>query len=272
MSFIENFEDQLVQAAREQRDARLRYRIRRFVRKYLSGRRGPAVILAALLVGVPAATATITNWNPFDDAGRHPHFPPPTISQRPIDRELVEMLGVLRRPQTDADRGAPTATAARRFFSPQNEGAHPEGIRLLDPERGVVLVPFDRDRVPSDEQGRPMPGFDQSKFDNVVCLYLPNPAGIPGGGGSCYSAERIRSGRSLPSVLAGENSRISGLVPDGVARVRLIRGDVSVEAPVNDNFFTAGRRAPMAPDYVEWLRADGSIIRRFDMNKPPPNP
>ena len=264
MTFIDSFEDQLVEAAQRQRDASVSGRARRF-RPSMPRRRGPAVVLAALLIGVPAATATVAGWSPFDDADRSPRLPAPSTSQQGAAPELAATLGVLRRDQTDADRGVDTKKAARAFSSTGGyRGAQLKGIRVLDPERGIVLIPFERGPVPLDPQGRPLPGFDPASYTNVACLFEQSGDGFAGIG--CHSADKIRSGRAISSG----SGRVTGLVPDGVASVRLGRGAQSTEAAVRDNLFVAeGADAPRA---IEWLAEDGSTVKRFDLTARPPRP
>jgi hypothetical protein len=264
MTFIESFEDQLVQAAREQRDARFRYRAARFAGRVLPrGRRGPAVVLAALLIGVPAATATVGGWDPFDDSGRNPHIPAPSASERSAASDLVATLGVLRREQTDADRGVDTEEASRAFSASAGyRGAQLKSIRLLDAQRGIVLIPFERGAVPLDAQGRPLRAFAPETYMNVACLFEHSADGFAGIG--CHSAQKIKLGRAISSG----SDRVTGLVPDGVARVRLIRGDQTSEASVQDNLFVAEGAEP--PLQVDWLREDGSLIKQIDLTAPPP--
>jgi hypothetical protein len=261
MTFIEQYEGQLVDAARRQRDARLRNRFGRRLR--VPRGRGPAIALAALLVGVPTAVATVGGWNPFDDPGANRHFPAPSTSQRPLDPELVATLGVLRRPQTDADRSPQASRGASTFRLPGYKGVRLDGIRLVDAQRGIVLVPFERIPVPTDSQGRPLPGFDPATYSNAACLFERTSDGY--GGIGCHTAGKIRAGRAISS---GSGS-VSGLVPDGVARVRLIHGSDTTEAPVENNFFAADAPQPTA---VEWLGPDGALVKRIDLTGPPPSP
>jgi hypothetical protein len=264
MTFIDSYEKQLVEAAERQRDASLRHRARRF-RVAIPRRRGPVVVLAALLIGVPAATATVSGWSPFDDSERSPRLPAPSSSQQGAAPELAATLGVLRRDQTNADRGVDAKKAARAFSATAGyRGAQLKGIRVLDQDRGIVLIPFERGPVPLDPQGRPVPGFDPASYTNVACLFEQSGDGYAGVG--CHSADKIRSGRAISSG----SDRVTGLVPDGVASVRLGRGGRSTEVPVRDNLFVAeGVDAPRA---IEWLADDGSTVQRFDLTARPPVP
>jgi len=264
MTFIDSYEDQLVEAARRRRDARLRHRTRRFLRAAFTRRRGPAVVLAGLLIGVPAAAATVGGWNPFDDPERSPRVPAPATSARPVDAELADELGVLRRPQTDADRGVDTRQAARAFSASAGyRGAQLDGVRVLDEARGIVLIPFERGPVPVDAQGRPLPEFDPATYTNVACLFEPSGDGFAGIG--CHSAAKIRAGFAVSSG----SGRITGLVPDGVAKVRLSRGNRTAEAAVADNLWIVEGAPFDAPAEVQWLGAGGSTVKRVDLTAPP---
>lgn len=259
MTFIDSYESQLVAAGRRRRDARLRRRVARWL--HLPPGRGPAVALAALLIGVPAAAATVGYWDPFDDPGADPRFPAPSRTERPLDPELRATLGVLRRPQTDADRGVATSRAARGFRSSGYEGVRLDGIRLVDPARGIVIVPFERFSFPKDSEGRPIPGFDPADYSNAVCIFQPARDGFAGVG--CHTASKVRSGRAI----GDDGGTVAGLVPDGVARVVLQRGEARTHVPVRDNFFASATRPPTV---VEWLRPDGSLVKRIDLTGPPP--
>jgi hypothetical protein len=263
MTFIDSYEDQLVDAARRQRDARVGRRARRFGRFGVPRGRGPAIALAALVIGVPAATATVAGWNPFDDGDRNPRMPAPTTSGQAVDPDLVATLGVLDRPQSGADRGVATSRAARAFSSSAGyRGAQLKGVRVLDAGRGIVLIPFERGPVPLDPQGRPVPGFDPASYTNVACLFVQSGDSFAGVG--CHNAEKIRSGRAIGSG----SGQVTGLVPDGVATVRLIRGGQTSEVAVRNNLFVA--EGVDAPREVEWLAEDGSTVKRIDLTAPPP--
>ena len=253
--FIDSFERELVEAGERRRDARVGRRFRRGLAGR-GGRRGAAAVLVALAVGVPAATATVGGWNPFDEASGNGRIPAPSVSARPVDPALAATLGVLRRPQSASDRAAITSERLKGLSGDAFRGAQLDSIRLVDPRSGVVLVPFEEGPVPRDDRGRPLPGFEG--FSNVACIVTRTTDGA--GAISCHTAEKVRSGLAVGSG----SGDVSGLVPDGVARVRLIRGDESAEAPVRNNFFRADGTA--APLFVEWLAADGSLVKRIDLN------
>jgi hypothetical protein len=249
VTFIESYEHDLVDAA----ERRYRRRSRRFVSRH---GRGLAVALAALTVSGSAATAAVTGWDPLDDPDRNPRVGRPTETSRPVDPALVAQLAVLRRPQNETDRRDITGDRLRglgRSF----RGVRIDGIRLLDPDRGVVLVPVEGMPVPRDPQGRPLPGFDDARNRNTVCVAQPNRDGFESV--SCHNSDKIASGLAIGS----SGGYVDGLVPDGVARVRLIRGDrTTAEAPVRNNYFYVESAFPNA---VEWLGPDGSLVKRTEL-------
>lgn len=257
MSFIDHFETQLVQAGHRRIERRWRNRLARWLRS--PRRRGAAVVIAALLVGAPA-TAAVVGWNPFDDPGRDPRVGTPSVSEGAPNPALVQMLAPLRREQTAEER----ALVADRFRAEgdikQLRGVQVDYIRVLDASRGIVLIPAERFfAVP----GRGTPEADAAALRDGVCLYDLESAAA---GYSCFTADRIRRGFALAS---GGGSAV-GLVPDGVARVRLIDGERAGEAVVRDNLFVTGREAPAAPMAIEWIDGGGRVTKRIDLTKPAP--
>jgi hypothetical protein len=259
MSFIEHYETQLVEAGRRRIERRLRNRIARRLRP--PRRRNAAIVLAVLLVGAPATAATV-GWNPFDSPDRKPGLKAPTTSRKAPDRALTSLLAPLRRPQTPADRGRASDLAARGFWDDVS-GVQLDYIRLLDPARGIVLVPVERFGLDL-ERNAPGPTPNPAFFRNAVCLYIPS--GAVTARRPCYGAMQIRDGFALGST----GGVVVGLVPDGVARVRLARGNRTVGATVRDNLFVSEPAVPLEPMRVEWLDAGGATVKRIDLTAPPP--
>jgi hypothetical protein len=266
MSFIDSFEAQLVEAGHRRIEKRLGNRVRRWFRRPRN--RGAAVVVAALLVGAPATAATI-GWNPFDDPARDSGrvaLGRPSVSDRAPDAELVRMLGVLRRPQTGVDRAGVARQLETRGWFADVRGVQLGHVRLVDAERGIALVPVERFGVGFERAARANPGAaapDPALFTNAVCLF--DRAGGDTASRPCFTADRIRRGFAV----AGGSAYVIGLVPDGVARVRLIDGQRAGEAAVRDNLFVApdGPAAPMA---VEWIDDDGRTVKRIDLTSPGP--
>jgi hypothetical protein len=263
MSFIDQFETQLVAAGRRRIERRLRNRIARRLRVPRS--RNAAIALAALVLAAPAAAATL-GWNPFAGPRHDLRRGTPTIVHGQVDASLTRILAPLRRPQSDADRGVATQRAANAFGSDVS-GVNLDGVRVLDSQGGLVLVPVERYGLNLERAARANPALpapDPARFSNAVCLYEPGSDGS--GGRPCYTAATILGGTALGS----QAGVVTGLVPDGVAQVRLIAGagGAAAVANVRENVFVAGPPASEAPAAVEWLDARGQTIRRIDLAGP----
>jgi hypothetical protein len=122
-------------------------------------RRGLIASGVVVLVGAPALAATGV-WRPpiGDGAG-----PAPQISEKAPPADQLALLGVLRRPQTAADRGAASQSALQLLNSPSIEGVRTNSVRLLvrsPRDRGVVLVPV----VRYAPEAPPLPADTPSRF------------------------------------------------------------------------------------------------------------
>jgi hypothetical protein len=225
-------------AAAAERQARRAIRRRRHVR-------WSAAVVVVLLGSGGAAAATGTFfWQPQLGNESQGH---PSASRSGVPADQLEVLAVLRRPQTDTDRGA-AARYAARWFGTQFRGVRTNSIRLLS--NGAVLF--------TAEDG---PGGA-----NPVCLFL---ADKEAGGTTCVGSEQLRrqgaaiitttepnikfrikngetvfrNGRPVPvrgSKPKPQPAHVIGVVPDGVTGVRFGTSTF----PVRDNAF----RADLAPD------------------------
>ena len=263
MSFIEQYETQLVAAGHRRIERRLRNRVARWLGT--PRRRGAAVVIAALVIGAPATAATV-GWNPFDEPNRDPRVGTPSLSEGPPDAALVRMLGVLRRPQTPAERRFVERQLRTEGGLRDVAGVHVDYIRVLDFGRGVTLIPVDRFGLSYERAARGNPSIpppNRAALSDAVCVYDPGGGAV---GQSCFTAARIRSGFAIST---GPESGI-GMVPDGVERVRLADGERSGQAPVRDNLFITGGEAPVAPMIVEWLDDRGEVVKRIDLSRPTP--
>jgi hypothetical protein len=257
MSFIDHYETQLVDAGRRRMESRWRNRIARWLR--VPRHRNAAAVLAALLVGAPAAAA-VAGWNPFDDAGRKPDSSPTTSVHAPVPK-LTLMLAPLRRPQSPADRGQATSLAARGFWNDVG-GVQLDYIRVLDEARGIVMVPVKHFGLSLQRHAGPPPR--PADFADAVCLYIPGTAGQARR--PCYTATRIADGFAISTESGGA---VIGIVPDGVARVRLSRRGRSSEASVHDNLFVADSPSPST---IDWIAPTGHTIKHIELTQPQPQP
>lgn len=242
--FVDRYEIELLRAhAREYappRARRLRFPVRR------------AAVVAAALLAAASATAATTDWDPFASQDRY--LPAPTTTHAPPARSLTKLLAVLRRPQRESDRSEQVRHALDAFDT-DVQGVQLSHVRLLP--HGAVLVPVER-LVPRGD-------------DDTACLYAPSGDGT--GGLSCFTAATITAGHAVLS----QGDVMHGLVPDGVATVRLIARDRSMVVGVSDNYFRAHFPAalidpnfPVAlADVGLWYDVRGRLIRTvFPRGKP----
>jgi hypothetical protein len=186
-----------------------------------------AVGLALVAVG-GTAFAAVAIWTPLLGNQQYGYNPGASTSAPPQDE--LNALAVLRRPQTDADRGALTQ-AALTYINDYTSGVRTAYVRLLATVDGVayVLVPVEQ------RDGGTAPGaVTTPPIENALCLYAINSVGPVEIVGGCWSLAEVVSGHAV-DVLAGQ---FVGLAPDGAATATtaFISGPPQ-SAPVDQNFF-----------------------------------
>lgn len=241
-----------------------------------SWRRSTVVLVAvSLLIFAGVAAAATSLWQPQlgdSKGGGHPSASPAAPPTEQLDK-----LEVLRREQTDQDRGADSRYALRFFGARSLRNPLPEPdkaitevrrsgirtnyVRLLkagDSDPGTVLVPV----------------VESNGIRDALCLFVRD---LDGGGQKCFSTADVLAGAAVLGIgkpapgtkLIPDPDRpgighvstppdivLSGLVPDGVARVR----SAEVTANVHDNYFHLRRRAGTANARIQWLDKDGSPV------------
>jgi hypothetical protein len=263
--FLDRFGAQLLAAEQGLAATPARSRPRRRWRT----RRGAILALAGLAVAVPALAET-QPWQPI--LGRPAlHDTPAGTSNSPVPTNEFGLLGVLRRPQNDTDRG-PIAQRLLAGVGSEYKGVRLTSVRLLTSTDGhhALLVPTEQHGI------SPRPGKYETA--NTVCLELSS-------GGFCGGAEQIRLGDFLGSAAGpagGSLAELAGLVPDGVASVVVsFPNGQTLSSDVRDNFFSVTgvplddrsvnpppRRSttPVPPmkvqeqPKIEWLDASGKRV------------
>lgn len=221
---------------------------------------GGGTLVAVVAVSGAYATGL---WRP--QLGSNPANAP-AASARPVAPELLDRFAVLRRPQTDADRGA-AATAALRFPATSRIAIQTAAVRTVSLPGGgsAVLVPM----------------FDAATRTQELCLAVldgPRP-----GGRVCGTADHVAAGKLLVATEApaaagveadraarrrdaqrgGEGAggvqqdapadpgttRVTGVVPDGVRALWV--GDVGPVEP-NANVFDVTADAVPADPRARW--------------------
>lgn len=202
--YLDDLQARLVDASRELSRARRR-----------RARRRGALCAALVVLATPPALAATGVWRPALGDGEGPA---PQVSADAPPRGQLAMLGVLRREQTEADRGVATRYALKFVDSPGITGVRTDSIRLLAQsaqDRGVVLVPVERyeRRLPADVPDELRKRVERT-IDNALCLYQLDS--VDGAGAACFSDADVQEGRAW--MMLGH--RALWIVPDGVAAVR----------------------------------------------------
>jgi hypothetical protein len=236
-------------------------RERRAKRRSWGPRRGVVVTLAALAVAAPALAIT-QPWNPV--LSRPGIDDPVNTDPSPVSVSAREALAVLRRPQTAEDRAKAAPLLRTVGAGNQVEGVQTGSIRLL--ADGVALVPAKAVR-----NGPSTTSKDQ------LCL-------TDGKSITCGSASSVGASGITGIAASRTTTRYTGLVPDGVARVRFTpRTGTAAEVAVTSNFYSLSvpQTAPPGmidapegfdgpsripgppmpvPGTIEWLDADGHVV------------
>ena len=236
-------------------------------RKRRQRRRRFVALGTAALVGVGGvATAATGLWSP--QIGDRSDTP--SIARDAPPQAQLDALGILRRPQTDADRGD-SSEYTLRFFG-YLRGVRLDYVRLLGTEAGgagYVLVPAASEgasdaaklrelKAQHDGRAAPVP------LKDPLCLFARDPGGS-GGRLKCASLQQVLGGRGVigRSPAGGPLTRF-GLVADDVAQVRAGDGAAARVVDVRDNFFEI--TTPIAkgsePTALYFLDADGREIMR----------
>ena len=189
---------------------------------------------------------------------------PPTITAESPPREQLEMLAVLRRTQTDADRGAASVEALRLVGSNAVKGVRTDSIRLLTEspnDRGIVLVPVARYArtplpLPPDLPKEARDRLNPPPIRDALCLYQLDRA--DGAGVACWSSDDVREGRAW----LGLGTREAWLVADGVAKVVSNYPDgTTLAAPVRSNLAVIERPRAVGVPTTTFLDGAGNPVR-----------
>lgn len=237
-------------------------------RRRLLRRRVGLLGLAALLVSGTAVAATHP-WAGLFQGKEHA-----TIATDPLPAAQLHAFGILRRPQTDADRSHAVKAAVRRMYEHASLGeqnVHLEGVRVLDqtPDQLYFLVPVGSTGDPRGEQAPTNARIPTRR--NQLCLGVatasPQMLTFDGNGHyrtvgpkegrvpltspdlrpedlqisqTCASVADVRRGRgSMMNPMTGE---FWGLIPDGPVAVQITsyRGEIA-RGTVKNNLYRITR-------------------------------
>jgi hypothetical protein len=240
-------------------------------KRRLRRRRGACAAAIVVLIGAPALAATGV-WRPRLGDGQSD---PPTATGQAPPAEQLKLLGVLRREQTERDRG-PRTLEALKLLGTSVAGVRTNSVRLLaqtSRDRGIVLVPVARyhlngPKLPADAPQAMRDHFKPAR-DGLCLFSLDQDHGKPAGAGvACYSTETIKEGRAWGAL----GDRATWLVPDGVATLKIeYRGGRSVTATVHDNL---ALHTEPSVEYTRatWLAADGHVVKELKTPEAPAGP
>jgi hypothetical protein len=193
----------------------------------------------ALTAFAGTAFAAVAIWTPLLGNPQYGYNPGASATAPPADQ--LDALAVLRRPQTDADRGA-LSQAALTYINDYTSGVRTAYVRLLATvgDDAFVLVPVQQRDATAATGGVPS---ESTPLANALCVYATD-LNIGHVGVRCWALADVRAGRAV-ATFAGE---FFGLAPDG-ARTAIV-GSVagaSLAAPVSDNFFALALPSGGAP-------------------------
>lgn len=219
-------DDVLLPHGRQQLADAIRRNAASRTRRLPSRRIATVTMLGVLATGT--AVAATTPWSP-DLGGPNDR---PTVGTTSIPSDQLDALAVLRREQNDSDRSAPVQTALHQMSKLTHVGVHTDGVRLLasGPDGAAVLVPVEQSGTADADPGHVTPVTKDALCLKRTITDNTAPTPHPSGGETCGTAEDLHAGR-IRFVA-------DGLVPDGVARVRvkLTTGAV-LTADVTNNYY-----------------------------------
>jgi hypothetical protein len=166
----------------------------------------------------------------------------PPASHHPVPGDLLATFAILRRPPTAADRSPAVRELLRTVPASEVRGVYMDAVRVLA-QRGrllTLLVPMERTPLPAKREG--------------LCVLS---ALTDGSGMTCGTLTDLRKHGYI-----GWPGPPLGLVPDGVASVRLrVRGGRTITAPVRDNVYAVSDDV-FAIQPPVWLDPNGHELPR----------
>ena len=199
----------------------------------------PVAVGLALTAFAGTAFAAVAIWTPLLGNQQYGYNPGASTTAPP--EEQVDALAVLRRPQTDADRGA-LSQAALTYINDYTTGVRTAYVRLLGTVGGeaFVLVPVEERHATATTSGVPT---ESTPLANALCVYATDPD-VGHAGVRCWALADVLAGHAA-ATFAGE---FFGLAPDGATTASVSSvGGATISAPVSNNFFALALLSSIAP-------------------------
>lgn len=223
-------------------------------------------VVVAVLGGTALAATGV--WRPSLGSDQLGH---PTTSNSSVPVEQLRLLGVLRRPQVDADRGPVVEDILKHGLSSRTDAGGVAGVRT-DAIRRIattstttwILVPVKRVRY----QIGPTAKKDER---NVLCVISRSPWTGPDGverfgyGSACRTTHDVALGRLAGGAASDRHLSLWGVVPDGVDKVKArLRGGKGITVKVRDNTYVVDATIPQRAwlGHYVWYDRAGNVIRR----------
>ena len=190
----------------------------------------PVAIALAVAAFAGSAFAAVAIWTPLLGTPQYGYNPGAATTPPPPDQ--LAALAVLRRPQTDADRGA-LSQEALTYINDYTKGVRTAWVRLLATVDGeaFVLVPVEERDATASTGGAPSAS---APLRNALCVYAIATSGEFAINGGCWSLGDVYTGHASVAF----ETQFFGLAPDGVTAVTLSSPGVApLSAPVSGNFF-----------------------------------
>jgi hypothetical protein len=224
-------------------------------------RRGTTLLVTAALIGGTAYAATAP-WLPQlgdDHRGR------PTVATTRVPADQLAALAVLRRPQTAADRGPRMRAMLEQLPGTIVGGVHVDSARLLQsrPDGATALLAIER-------EGTSKPGGTPLRR-SLLCLTIGlDPTTVNGhrmgfqSTQKCETLAGVKAGRLVLGGLLDGRLTLTGVVPDGVARIQVaLRTGRVLEARVAGNAYRLDAAAPSGSyedAAIRWLDRTGRAV------------
>ncbi len=199
----------------------------------------PVAVGLALSAFAGTALAAVAIWTPLLGNPRYGYNPGAATSAPP--QEQLDALAVLRRPQTDADRGA-LSRAALTYINDYTSGVRTPYVRLLASvgSEAFVLVPVEERNASYVAGGVPS---ESAPLRNALCVYASNLR-LAHTGVGCWSLADVAAGRAAGTF----DGQLFGLAPDGTTAATLGPATgATLSAPVTNNFFDIALPPSSAP-------------------------
>lgn len=230
----------------------------------------PLVVSTAVVVGLVVAAVAVLSH-------RQPSNPPAHSGPASVARQLEDVLGVFRRPQTRADLQAPMPGFLRISSNPGCRGANSarwvctqQVVRPLIrsvavPGSGYTVGLFPVTARPPASAGPIILGVAATLHGPGIVLSATDPPRFGGASAPGGLAEIRKEGLILSAYVSDGINRGAILVPDGVSRV--VVGPVHLlDTTVTSRFTPTSGASAVVHDNVALFQLNGLSVKNLQLN------